>query len=231
MRFKAYLRVSTDTQAESKLGIEAQKHACIEHAKRQGMEVEEFFCDAGFSGGLPMHKRPALFEAVNSLIKDDVLLVAKRDRLGRDVLVVWMIEKEVKKRKAKIVSIAGEGTNNEDPASIFTRRLIDAASEYESQIISERIKVAMAVKKRRNERLGFIPYGYKLAENGVNIVANEEEINMISIITYMRQMGYTFRKIASELNFEGKLNRGKPWIYVSIFNLLGRVKLEKDNNL
>jgi DNA invertase Pin-like site-specific DNA recombinase len=218
-------------QVESGLGLEAQKYSCIQYAQKFGHEVSQFYIDEGYSSALPVHKRPSLMQAVAEIEKDDILLVAKRDRLGRDVLIIGVLEDEIRKKQAKVISCSGEGTQDDEPCSLLMRRMIDSFAEFERHIIKARTKAAMAVKKRRNERVGYIPYGYKLAENGVNIVANEEEINMITMIICMRQMGYTFRKISSELNFEGKLNRGKPWLYVSVFNLLSRVKLEKYNNL
>ena len=37
-------------------------------------------------GGLPLEQRPGLLAALDAIGKGDVLIVAKRDRLGRDVL-------------------------------------------------------------------------------------------------------------------------------------------------
>jgi DNA invertase Pin-like site-specific DNA recombinase len=68
--------------------------------------------------------------AINELDNGDILLVAKRDRLGRDPLVLAMIESTVARAGAKIVSAAGEGTESDEPSAILMRRMIDAFSEY-----------------------------------------------------------------------------------------------------
>ena len=47
----------------------------------------------------------------DALGKGDVLIVAKRDRLGRDVLNVAMFERLAERKGARIVSAAGEGTD------------------------------------------------------------------------------------------------------------------------
>src|SRR5690349_19214592 len=86
----AYLRVSSDQQAESGLGLEAQEIAVRAAAGRIGLELEKVCVDAGVSGGLAIEDRPVLLDAVVSLRRGDVLLVAKRDRLGRDVIAVAM---------------------------------------------------------------------------------------------------------------------------------------------
>lgn len=60
----------------------------------------------------------------------DVLLVAKRHRLGRDVLNVVMIERLVERRGAWVISAAGEGSDDDSPTGKLMRQIIDAFAEY-----------------------------------------------------------------------------------------------------
>jgi hypothetical protein len=85
-----YRRVST---AEQELGLDAQQAAIIAGAARLDLPLADTFTDAGLSGGLALEQRPALLAALDALGKGDVLIVAKRDRLGRDVLNVAMFER------------------------------------------------------------------------------------------------------------------------------------------
>jgi DNA invertase Pin-like site-specific DNA recombinase len=78
--------------------------------------------DAGTSGKLGIEDPPVLLEAVAALRRGDVLLVAKRDRIGRDVIAVAMIERLFAKRGARVISAAGEGTESDDPAGLLMRR-------------------------------------------------------------------------------------------------------------
>jgi DNA invertase Pin-like site-specific DNA recombinase len=108
----------------------------------------------------PIDKRPALLEAIASLGKGDVLIVAKRDRFARDPIVVAMIEAAIRRRGARIVSAAGEGTEGDGPTDVLMRRIVDAFGEYERLIIKARTKAALAVKNGRGEKTGgAIPYG------------------------------------------------------------------------
>ena len=163
MKIIGYIRVSTDQQVESGLGLESQKQACNDYAQKLGNTIHEFFQDDGLSGSLTLEKRPGILQAIAALNKGAILVVAKRDRLGRDNFVLAMIESAVARKGARIVSAAGEGTNNDDPSSMLMRRMIDAFSEYERLIIKERTKAALHVKKGRNERVGHIPFGYQLS--------------------------------------------------------------------
>jgi len=79
VRAFGYLRVSTDAQADSGLGLEAQRSAITAAAARLGLDLGDVFTDAGLSGALELEDRPGLFAAVNALKRGDTLLVAKRD--------------------------------------------------------------------------------------------------------------------------------------------------------
>src|SRR2546430_255686 len=93
-----YLRVSTESQADSGLGLDAQQTAIEAAAARLGLSVAETFTDAGVSGGLALEHRPALLAAIDALDAGDTLLVGKRDRLGRDMLHVSMIQRLVERK-------------------------------------------------------------------------------------------------------------------------------------
>ena len=101
---------------------------------RLGVELSATFTDAGISGGLPLEQRPGLLAALDTLRKGDLLIVAKRDRLGRDVLNVAMFERLAERKGARIISAAGEGTDTDDPTSRLMRQMVDCFAEYERAI-------------------------------------------------------------------------------------------------
>jgi DNA invertase Pin-like site-specific DNA recombinase len=215
MRFLAYLRVSTDEQTASGAGLAAQKDACIRHAESCGT-LEAVFADEGLSGAVSLDKRFGLLEAISQLGKGDVLLVAKRDRLGRDPILVAMIESAVVRKGARIVSAAGEGTEGDDPASVLMRRMVDAFAEYERLIIGARTKAALQAKKRRGERVGHIPFGYRLCADGVHLEVATEEQECLRQIAGLQTQGLSLRQIAAELNARGTFNRGAKWNHVAV---------------
>lgn len=202
----AYLRVSTDQQAESGLGLEAQRASVMAAAMRLRLQLREVFVDDGVSGALSIADRPMLMRAVTTLHRGDVFLVAKRDRLGRDVIEVAMIERLIGKRGARTVSAAGEGTENEDPSSLLLRRLIDSFAEYERLIISARTKAALAAKRARGERAGQLPFGFQLAADG-KLEPNPIEQDKLARIRDLKATGHSIRKIADVLNADGITTR------------------------
>lgn len=206
MAYIAYLRVSTQGQAESGAGLEAQYQACVAYAERQGSQLANCYRDEGVSGAYGLDKRPALLEAISSLSKGDVLIVAKRDRLGRDPIHVAMIERAIERKQARIVSAAGEGTEGSEPANILMRRMIDAFAEYERLIIGARTKSALQVKKSKGERTGSIPYGYQVID-GNKLVEDQEEQKVIYEVRKLNSYGMGLRAIARKLTEMGYQSR------------------------
>jgi DNA invertase Pin-like site-specific DNA recombinase len=232
-RIVIYLRVSTEEQGESGLGLEAQLAACRAYALRMGWEIAFIFQDE-LTGSTPLDKRPGLIDAIAALTRGGVLLVAKRDRLSRgDVMTTAMIEAAVKRRGARIVSAAGEGTESDDPASILMRRMIDAFAEYERLIIAGRTRSALRAKSARGERAGQVPYGRRLSGNGplsrqrqlpTGLEDDPAEAQAIGVMVELRTAGLSLRAIASELDRLGhRTKRGKPWQRSTVHDVLRRV--------
>src|SRR5579863_4277630 len=96
-----YRRVSTDEQAKSGLGVDAQLAICQQGAARLGLRVTSVCTDEGLSGSLAPQERPGLLDAIGKLRRGDVLLVSKRDRLARDGDQVVFAEFAIRQRGAK----------------------------------------------------------------------------------------------------------------------------------
>jgi site-specific DNA recombinase len=215
-----YRRVSTQEQAGSGLGLDAQHTAIEAAAARLGLSMADTFTDAGYSGGLPLDKRPALLAALAALRKGDTLIVAKRDRLGRDLLNVAMIGRLAERKGARIVSAAGEGSDDDGPTSILMRQIIDAFAQYERAIIGARTKAALGAKRARGERIGGIPYGYRLAADGRTLEANSDEQRALGVLRQLRAAGHSCQAIAHELNRQGfRTRRGSAWRHQYVYAL------------
>ena len=183
---------------------------------------DAIFRDDGYSGSDA--KRPALLEALDALREGDELVVAKRDRLARDVYLSAFIEKEAKRRKARILSAAGEGTEGTDPANILMRSIIDAFAEYERNLIAARTAAALAQKRRRGEKTGgTVPFGYILDEDGVHLVEDPDEQRILALICELRDKGWTLRQIGTEMERRGITTKtGKKWNPKTVSALLKR---------
>lgn len=204
----AYLRCSTHRQD---LSPHAQRKAIQRWASAKGIDVVEVFEDRGVSGGRPVDKRPGLLAAIEALRMHGagVLVVAKRDRLARDVLTAALVERLCERHGARLQSADGTG-NGDSPEEQLLRTMIDAFAAYERALIGARTKAALAAKKARGERVGGVPYGYR-DEGGV-LVKDEAEQVAVTRARELHAEGQSLRAIGRTLVAEGYGPRnGKRW--------------------
>ena len=211
-----YLRVSSDEQTQSGAGLDAQLRAC-----RNIAPDAPVFTDAGISGAAAINHRPGLVAALDALSEGGALVVARRDRLGRDALVMALIERECKRKGARIISAAGEGTDSDDPAGVLMRRIVDGFSEYERLIISARTRAALQAKKASGQRVGSVPYGFTAA--GKTLRECKAERQAVEYAKRLRAAGKTLREIGEQLSAQGHRPRGgKRWHPQTIKNLVAQ---------
>ena len=215
----------SDQQADSGAGLAAQRAAIDAYAKRAGLTIVATFEDAGISGAAGMDDRPGLAAAVGFLKRGDTLIVAKRDRLGRDTFNVMLIEKAVAKRGASIVSADGVG-NGDGVADQFMRSVMDAAAQFERGLIAARTKSAMAAKRAAGDRVGEVPFGWCLDASG-RLVKDADEQAVLERIMECRRLGVSLRKIAAILTESGIVTKkGKAsWSHSSVQSILERAAL------
>lgn len=219
-----YLRVSTEDQVNSGLGLEAQRGSILKVAKQMSVNVADFYLDEAVGGAASVDKRLGLMNAIEALRTGDVLIVAKRDRLARDTMLSCWLEKEVQKRGARIISAAGEGTESDEPTAILMRRIVDAFAEYERQVIRARTKAALQAKRKRGEKTGgTLEYGFNLAADGKTLLKNNREQKNIALIVKLRKSGKTLQAISDELHKRSiKSKTNKRWQCQSISNIYKR---------
>jgi site-specific DNA recombinase len=198
-----YVRVSTDEQS---LSVEAQHQALERWCQAHQVDLVAVYEDVGVHGDTPLEKRAGLLAALNTLRRGMALLVVKRDRLARDTFTAVLCEKLAQRAKAAILSVNSEG-NGDGPQDLLMRRMLDAIAEYERLVIALRTKTALAHKRGKGERVGMVPYGKRLAADGVHLHDEPSEQAVMAIVHELRASGLSYRAIAAELNRRGLTNR------------------------
>jgi DNA invertase Pin-like site-specific DNA recombinase len=211
-RTHAYLRVSTDQQGDSGLGLAAQRHAIELAANEDGLavSVEHEEIASGSDS-----ERPVMLSMIASLRRGDVVIVAASCRLSRSESLAGWIECEIAKRGARLI-VASERGVSELERSL--RRVINAE---ERRRIAARTRAALAAKRRRGEKTGGIaPFGFTADDNG-KLIPNENEQWIIRSIADLRRDGMSLRAIAAELNARGiGTKTGKAWAPQTVANAL-----------
>jgi DNA invertase Pin-like site-specific DNA recombinase len=155
-----YLRVSRDEQADSGLGLEAQRQRITAYCQLTGLSLTEVFEDPGISAGKPLASRPAGSQLLAVARKNKaVVVVAKLDRLFRSVADAAHSIADFNKMGIPLVAIA-EGFDTTNPYGRPMAQITSVFAELERAMIRQRTRSAMSVTRSRGERIsGHAPFG------------------------------------------------------------------------
>jgi DNA invertase Pin-like site-specific DNA recombinase len=206
----ALMRVSTD---EQHLGPEAQRAAIMSWADREGVKIVACHLESGVSGATPLEQRTVLLRAIDDVkaYRAGHLVIAKRDRIGRDVVIVAAIERLVERCGARLTAADGTSANN-GPEGLLLRGIIDVFAQYERLLIASRTRAALAAKRAKGERAGAVPFGFTLADDRRTLVDCPKERDVIDFVRRRRREGVSFRAIVAECELNGFTSRtGRPF--------------------
>jgi DNA invertase Pin-like site-specific DNA recombinase len=211
MKAIGYVRVSTDRQAEHGVSLEAQEAKIRAMAAVQDAELLDVIVDAGESAKSLNRPGMAQLLALVDARAVDVVIIAKLDRLTRSVKDLAELLERFTRRGVSLVSVA-DALDTRSAAGRLVLNIMVSVSQWEREAIGERTRDAMRHKRAAGERVGTVPFGYRLAADGVHLEADPAEQAIAAEIREMRQAGHTMRSIAAALNRQGfTTRRGTPW--------------------
>jgi DNA invertase Pin-like site-specific DNA recombinase len=197
MKAAIYIRVSTEGQATEGVSLEAQQAKLQAWAALNDAEVIGVYQDAGISG--TREDRPGLAAAIETACKHKAALVVySLSRLSRSTSHTIELANRLEKAGAELVSLT-EKIDTSTAAGKMVFRMLATLAEFERDQIAERTKAAMNHKRSLNERIGTVPYGSDLADDGIKLQANAAEVEAIGLINELRAAGLSLRDIANEL--------------------------------
>jgi len=215
-KYVLYRRVSTKSQANSGLGLEAQNRDIglfLDNYNGTPFEVLGTFTDV--LSGADTH-RPELAMAIELAKKESAeLLVSKLDRLSRRVshVAALMDDKALKIRVASMPT-----------ADKFQLHIYAALAEQEREFISIRTKQSLAAAKARGVKLGGLRDMTMKRNKAWKEAADAAADSVAPIVLPMRQNGASYQKIADALNAAGvPTPRGKKWAGMSVKNAIDRL--------
>jgi len=150
-----YVRVSTEEQAVSGLGLDAQRATITARAAALGLTIVGWFADEGISGTVAPLDRPGLKAALDAMAtgKAERLMVAKLDRLGRNAARVLDLD-TLAAAEGWGITLCDLDLDTTTAAGRFMLGNLANVAEFERNLISERTRAALAVKKAQGQRLG-----------------------------------------------------------------------------
>ncbi len=223
MKAIGYVRVSTDKQVDRGVSLDAQAEKVRAMAVVQGAELCELIIDAGESAKSLNRPGMARLMALVNAGAVDAVIVSKLDRLTRSVKDLAELLERFNRRGVSLVSVA-ESLDTGTAAGRLVLNVMTAVSQWEREAIGERTRDAMGHKKANGERVGTVPFGYRLGPDGVHLEPEPREWETIRRIRALSREGYSTRKIAERLNAEGFRNRsGALWSFARVAQILKAV--------
>lgn len=203
----AYTRVSTEEQAASGAGLDAQQAAIEADVARRGWTLLETYTDAGLSGKT-LANRPALAAALAALESGQAgtLVVAKLDRLSRSLLDFAELMARAQQGDWNLVAL-DLGIDLSTPAGEFLASVMASAAQWERRIIGQRTKDALAARRAAGVRLGR---------------PSEVPIDVLDRIARARESGRSLRGIAADLTAAGvpTIRGGTGWVGSSVQSIV-----------
>jgi site-specific DNA recombinase len=213
MKAVLYNRVSTSGQAIDGVSLDAQEARARSWATANGYVVVGVFTDAGVSGKRA-ENRAELQRALTAVCAaKGALVVYSLSRLARSTKDAIAIAERLEKAGADLVSLT-ERIDTTTAAGKMVFRMLAVLAEFERDLVSERTSAALQHKKSLGERVGQVPFGYQLAGDGVHLEQLAEEQATLRDFATMRAAGWSWERIARELNRRGITTKtGRPWTW------------------
>jgi site-specific DNA recombinase len=230
-----YIRVSTETQAERGLSLDAQTTRIKSQARALGLKLSEVVADKAISG--KSFSRPGVARLL-AAIKDGkigAIIVWKLDRLTRSVRDLIDLIDLLKKHNVRLISIT-ESLDTESAAGRMVMTILCAVAQMEREQTGERIRAVLQHIRSQKGRAwnGNPPYGF--SKIGKRLFENKKERALCRIVAKLYGQGYSGQMIADELNKRGFRTRtnGK-WRSRRIYDIINficpRLAIKVDTKL
>lgn len=217
-----YSRISCESENAENLSLTAQTEKSRSYASLNDLNIVGEFTEI-FSAK-SAENRPELQKALKlAKKKKAVLIVYSLSRFARSTTDALLLSDELNNSGCDLVLLQEKIETNTSSGRLFFS-ICASFCEYERQLISERTANALSVKRNNNKRIsGYIPFGYTLAENEIDLVPKKDEQKTIARIKNLRAEGFSFGRVAQILNAENiKTKTGKAFAPNTIRTILLR---------
>ncbi len=220
-RVAAYLRVSTDDQKESGLGIEDQRTKAGNLALLKDWPEPVDYVDDGISGTKAPAERPALARLLADVRAGQVDAVIIRDlsRLARKTRLTLEIVEMLTEHGVALASCK-ESLDTTTSAGQFVLTMFAALAELEAGQTAERTRGALAERgKRDGEKGGRVPYGYARTPGGIGV--EPAAAALVRRIFALQRRGLSLSGIAARIGESGAAGpRGGRWYHTTVREIL-----------
>lgn len=203
----AYLRVSTEEQAhDDKFGLESQRQQIEAYCQNNDITInpEDWFIDAGISG--KSRNRPEFNRILSTEVQNppiECVVVAKADRISRDVTTYYVYKDLLARKNIEIVSVKEDWGSQDKITATILEGFMAIMADVERETITMRTAGGRRVKaKNGGYSGGNAPYGYAIADGEYTI--NEAEAGVVRYVFKKHREGLSNNAIARGLNADAR---------------------------
>ena len=171
--------------------------------------------------------RPEFKNALKTCKEGDIFICYSLSRLARSLEISLKVYNYLKDKKV-FFFVVKDGIDSRNRQSKMQFQMMGIFAEWEADIIKDRVKSGMEMKKEKGEVTGRPPYGWMLSDGKQSdLIPNPQEQEVIKIMKDLRETNDSnskpmkFLHIAKELNKRGlKTKEGKEWSHVQVIRIL-----------
>lgn len=217
-----YIRVSTEDQADSGLGLADQRSRVTAYCDAQGWPILTMFEEAASGKTID---RPELIRALALLGPGRVLVVLKLDRLVRRIRLLWELIDHMQEVGGEFASVT-ESVDTTTASGRLILNVLASMAEWERDTIGERTTAALRQLRAQRRPYCRAPYGYKIVRdaNGARWEPEPHQQAAMARIRELRAGGMRLMRIAEQMSEEGWITRSGTtnWAFQTVWEICRR---------
>ena len=218
MKNIGYIRNSRLSQENS---VETQTKLITDFCNNNEIHLDEIICDEGISGsGEKTNKRDGYNSVINMIENNeiDTLVVVSISRWGRNLGEIYKSVNLMTDKGIKFLSIK-ENIDTSSPYGRFTINLLSSLYEMELELIRDRTRDTLKMKKENNKVYSKVPYGFDRV--GDDLVKNKKEKRLLNKMFRLKDNGLSYGKICDYLKRNRhKTKNGKKWTPSNVYSVM-----------
>jgi len=218
IRYSPTAKIKTDT-------LEIQQQMCLELCKQPGNNYKPtFFCSDSRAGGGEWD-RPGLWEALEAVPRNGVLIARDRSRIARDPTLMGVLEMKLAAKGAFIHTVH-EGRTDTSLEAELLGKMLDIVNWYMRKQLGRTCKAA-SNQKMKNLTIvgGKPPFGYKRTkEDTSKCEIDPEEMPRLQRMLQLRFEGASYAEVTKQMIAEGHEppRTAKEWDRGNVMRMIKR---------
>ena len=201
--------------------VEVQTKLITDFCKNNGIQLDEIVIDEGISGsGEKTEKRDGYQSVIERIQKGEIdrLVVISISRWGRNLGEIYNSVSLMEKMNVKFLSIK-ENIDTSSPYGRFTINLLSSLYEMELELIRDRVKDTLKVKKENGKVYSPTPFGFDRV--GDDLIENKKEKRLLRKMFKLKDQGFSYGKISKYLTKNRHKNKsGGKWSRQNVYSIM-----------